>query len=243
MTAPLFIDPALNPRKLAPLFAKFGRLHLPGFFAGEGAAAVHQALNGPVPWIKCIRSSGERADVPIADWEAMSPERRADWNRLLVAGALKDLQFQFDSWQVSDHLDAGRRHGGALAPIEAVYDFLNSPAFLGFVRHLTGEAGGVFCDAQATRYRPGDFLASHHDELAGANRLFAYVLNFTPVWLTDWGGTLVFTDEDGHVAEGYRPVFNALNIFRVPTPHAVTQVASYAAAHRLAITGWVRARP
>lgn len=242
MTASLVIDPALDPRQLAPVFARMGRVHLPAIFAGSAATAIHHALSGPVPWMKCIRGGGDGGDVPMADWEAMTPGRRDDWNRLLIAHSTRDLQFQFDSWRVSDLIEAGNRAGGGLAPIEAVYDFLNSEPFLGFVRALTGEPRCAFADAQATRYRPGDFLAQHHDELAGMNRLYAYVLNFTPTWMSDWGGTLVFLDEDGHVAEGYRPVFNALNLFKVPTPHAVTQVASFAAADRLSITGWIRAR-
>lgn len=242
MAATLSIDPALNPARLAPLFARAGRMHLPGFFTGAAPFEVHRALEGPVPWMKCVRAGGDGGDVPMADWEGMPPERRLAWAQMLIDGSDKDLQFQFDSWRVSDLVEAGQRAGGALAPIEAAYDFVNSEAFLGFVRTLTGEARCAFSDAQATRYRRGDFLALHHDEMPGMNRLYAYVLNFTPVWMTDWGGTLVFVDEDGHLDEGYTPVFNALNIFRVPTPHAVTQVAGYAAAHRLAITGWIRAR-
>lgn len=242
MATPLSIDPTLGAGKLASVFARYGRLHLPGFIAGDGALAVSRALHGPVPWMKCVRAGGDGGDIPMADWEAMTPERRVAWNRLLADHSRDDLQFQFDSWRVGDLADAGQRAGGVLAPVEAVYDFLNSEAFLGFVRTLTGEPACAFCDAQATRYRPGDFLAPHHDEMPGMNRLFAYVLNFTPVWMPDWGGTLIFIDEDGHVAEGYTPAFNALNIFRVPTPHAVTQVASYAGANRLAVTGWVRAR-
>ena len=53
---------------------------------------------------------------------------------------------------------------------------------------------------------------------------------------------IVFLDADGHVAEGYSPAFNALNIFRVPAAHAVTQVTTFADADRLSITGWVRSR-
>ena len=238
----LTLDLALDGRRLAPLFARHGRLHLPGILAGPGAAEVSRALAGPVPWMKCVRAGGDGGDVPMADWEAMSPEKQAGWTRMLAAGSTRDLQFQFDSWRVSDALEAAGRAGGALAPIEAVYDLLNSETVLTFIRDLTGDPRCAFCDAQATRYRPGDFLAQHHDEVDGLKRLYAYVLNFTPVWMSDWGGTLVFLDEDGHVAEGYRPAFNALNLFRVPTPHAVTQVASFADAHRLSITGWVRAR-
>lgn len=242
MTAPLSINPALDVCALAARFAGPGRIHVPGFLAGQGAAAVHQALASPVPWMKCIRAGGDGGDVPMADWDGMSAETRANWSRLLIAGTDKDLQFQFDSWRVSDQIDAGRRAGGPLAPVEAVYDLLNSEAFLTFVHDLTGGPRGDFCDAQATRYRPGDFLAQHHDEVPGLNRLFAYVLNLTPVWQADWGGTLVFIGDDGHLDQGYSPAFNALNLFRVPTRHAVTQVAGYAAANRLAVTGWVRAR-
>lgn len=242
MAAPYAIDPGLDPSRLAPVFARAGRLHLPGILRPGDAAAVHRALTGPAPWVKSVRAGGDDGDVPLADWEAMTPERRADWEAMLIAGAARDLQFQFDSWRISDMVERGERRGGALAAAEAVYDFLNSETFLGFVRTLTGDPRCAYCDAQATRYRRGDFLALHHDEMPGMNRLYAYVLNLTPAWLTDWGGTLVFVDEDGHVAEGYAPAFNALNIFRVPAPHAVTQVASYAGADRLAITGWVRAR-
>lgn len=242
MSASLGIDPALDPRRLAPVFARAGRLHLPGFLRPADAVAVHGALAASAPWVKSVRAGGDGGDVPMADWEAMDAARRADWERMLIAGAARDLQFQFDSWRISDFVERGERLGGALAPAEAVYDFVNSEAFLDFVRALTGDARCAYCDAQATRYRRGDFLALHHDEMPGMNRLYAYVLNLTPAWLTDWGGTLIFVDEDGHVAEGYTPAFNALNLFRVPAAHAVTQVASYAGADRLAITGWVRSR-
>jgi len=44
------------------------------------------------------------------------------------------------------------------------------------------------------------------------------------------------------VAEAYTPAFNALNIFKVPQPHAVSLVAPFAGGDRLAITGWVRSK-
>ena len=62
---------------------------------------------------------------------------------------------------------------GALAPLEALYDLINSAAFLDFIRAVTGEARVAFCDAQATRYRPGDILTAHDDDVEGKNRLFA----------------------------------------------------------------------
>ena len=95
-------------------------------------------------------------------------------------------------------------------------------------------------DAQATCYRPGHFLTRHDDYIDG--RLVAYVLNFTPAWNPDWGGMLLFTDERGHVEEGYVPAWNALNFLKVPQTHAVSLVAPFAGGLRYSITGWLLGR-
>ena len=108
---------------------------------------------------------------------------------------------------------------------------------------MTGDARIAFADAQATRYRPGHVLTGHDDAAEGKNRLYAYVLNLTRDWRADWGGVLAFEGAHGHIEEGFAPAYNALNIFAVPMPHAVTQVASFAPRDRLSITGWLRAHP
>ncbi|MBX9747268.1 MAG: hypothetical protein K2X34_10220, partial [Hyphomonadaceae bacterium] len=48
--------------------------------------------------------------------------------------------------------------------------------------------------------------------------------------------------EDGHIAEAYTPRWNALNILKVPQPHAVSVVAPFAHGARYSITGWLRAK-
>jgi Rps23 Pro-64 3,4-dihydroxylase Tpa1-like proline 4-hydroxylase len=109
------------------------------------------------------------------------------------------------------------------------------------VRSVTADPACAYCDAQATRYRAGDFLTAHDDDVDGKHRLYAYVLNLTSSWRADWGGVLAFYNAEGHVAAGFTPRFNALNLFRVPSTHAVTQVADFVTASRLSITGWIRA--
>ncbi|MBU2136278.1 MAG: 2OG-Fe(II) oxygenase [Alphaproteobacteria bacterium] len=237
----LVIDPVLNPAAMAPIFARTGRLHIPGFFKGDGARAVAAALASPaVPWLKSWRTLGHSIDSKLADFENLRPEDRAAFDAEMTQAAMRGFCFRFDAWRVGDLVAEGRREGGALAPIEAVADFVNSKPFLDFVRTLTGDRRGTSADAMASRYRSGDFLSAHDDHLTGKNRLFAYVLNFTPVWRPDWGGILNFIDNDGHIAEGYVPSFNALNIFAIPSAHAVSQVADYTSASRLSVTGWVR---
>jgi Rps23 Pro-64 3,4-dihydroxylase Tpa1-like proline 4-hydroxylase len=71
----------------------------------------------------------------------------------------------------------------------------------------------------------------------------AYVLNLAREdWHPDWGGYLLFLDEEGDVIEGFRPRFNALNLFRVPQSHSVSYVPPFAPIGRMAVTGWLRSR-
>jgi SM-20-related protein len=239
----LAIDPALDPTALRAAFTRAGRIHIPGFLTAPGAAGVGKALAAPTfPWGKSLLINGQPYDAPLAYWEGLPADQRAVFDAAVEDGARTGFQYRFDAWRLSDRREAGEMTGGALAPVEAVWDFLNDEAFLDFVRILTGDARPAFCDAQATRYRAGDFLTVHSDAAEGKNRLYAYVLNFTPRWRADWGGLLAFIDRDGHVAEAYTPRFNALNLFAVPQDHAVTLVAPFAGADRLAVTGWVRAR-
>ncbi|HEV2532509.1 2OG-Fe(II) oxygenase [Phenylobacterium sp.] len=235
----LKLDPGLDPAAAKPLFARFGRLHLPALLATPDAQRLAEALKR-APWSRTFLADGKGYDVPRADYAVTPEEVRREVEAAIARGGRTGFQFDFDTWRISDFLEAGQRQGGAVAELEAAYDLLNSPAFLDFVRKLTGDERPAYCDAQATRYRAGQFLTAHDDELAGKDRLYAYVLNLTPGWRVEWGGLLLFHDADGHVAEAYAPKFNTLNIFRVPQWHSVSQVASYVDQDRLAITGWIR---
>lgn len=234
------LAPGIAPEALAAALARRGRLHIPGIFDEASAKRIGAALNAEQPWIRSLRASGAGGDMRGADWDAMTPVQQTAWRTLLLKGAEGSLQYQFDSWRVSDQVEADQRLGGDLAPIEAVYDWLNSEAGLDFLRRLTGDPRCAYVDAQATRFRPNDFLGRHHDDAPGKNRLYAYVLNFTARWRADWGGVLLFLDDNDHVSEGFAPTFNALNIFKVPQEHCVSSVVGHAPVPRLSITGWIR---
>jgi Rps23 Pro-64 3,4-dihydroxylase Tpa1-like proline 4-hydroxylase len=51
---------------------------------------------------------------------------------------------------------------------------------------------------------------------------------------------LNFYDARGHIEEGFVPTFNALNLFRVPAWHSVSQVAIFGGL-RYSVTGWFHA--
>lgn len=241
LTAPIRLDPALQPAAWRPVFNQFGRLHVPGILTPDDAAVLSRGLASATGWRRSIHVNvGQDIDIPVEEIEELSPDDRAAFDRALHSGASDAFQYVFDSIRVSHEIRAGRPVAPMLA---AAYRFMNSEPFLAFVRALTGEPRAAYCDMMATRYLPGHFLTAHDDHAPGKHRLFAYVLNLTPRWRADWGGILLFLDDQDHVAEGYAPALNALNIFRVPQRHAVSLVAPFAVGPRLSLTGWIRARP
>lgn len=237
----LRLDSGLRPANYAPVFKQYERLHIPGILVPADAAALAGAVAGSTAWRRSIRQSddGTDLDIPIDEYTALDAAERDALERRAHQTARDAFRYMFDTVRIGQDLDAGRPVEPALAAWQA---FVNDAPFLDFLRTLTGDDRIVYCDAMATRYLPGHFLTAHDDAAPGKHRLYAYVLNLTARWRADWGGILMFLDEEDHVAEGYTPSFNALNIFRVPQRHAVSMVAPYAGEPRLSITGWVRSQ-
>jgi Rps23 Pro-64 3,4-dihydroxylase Tpa1-like proline 4-hydroxylase len=120
-------------------------------------------------------------------------------------------------------------------------ELINDEPFLDLARAVTGLAQLTKADGQATLFAQGQFLAAHDDSHVAEGWRVAYVLNLCALdWRPEWGGYLLFYDDEGDVVAGFRPRFNTLNLFLVPQRHAVTFVPPFAPVGRYAITGWFR---
>jgi hypothetical protein len=230
----LELNPALDRKALAQAFARTGRLHIPDVLTQASAVRLLQALQQETPWTVTL-NKGQN----FLDFEKMPPDERG---RLAVGvferARAGGFHYIYDNHRISR---TGEPYGGSVPYLGHLFAFLNSPNFLAFMREVTGLEAIAWADAQATLYRPGDFLTTHDDRTGGHKRLAAYVLNMTPGWCPDWGGVLQFFDERGNVSQGFVPAFNALNVFRVPAQHAVSQVALFGG-YRYSVTGWLHAR-
>ncbi len=234
---PIRLHESLDRKLIASIYARAGRIHLKPVFSTESAQAIHRSLATEIPW-QLHLNEGHRPINLVGDkFEELPEEDRARFMQAVYANAAKGFQYLFNSFPISDVYQRGEHLS---LYVMRLYEYLNSPEFLGFAREVTGSPSIALADAQATLYRPGHFLTHHDDLIPDKKRIAAYVLNFTPHWVTDWGGILQFIAPDGHIAEGYTPTFNALNLFRVPQSHAVSYVAPFAQAGRLSITGWLR---
>jgi Rps23 Pro-64 3,4-dihydroxylase Tpa1-like proline 4-hydroxylase len=223
----------------ARLFADSRRIHIPDLLARGDAEAAYHALAEATAWNTVINAGAKVIDLTDDIKASLSAEQAEALDRSVVVSASQGYQFKFDNYRLSEQ---GEPHRDKAHPLAPMVDFLNSPRFLAAMRQLTGRPDIAFADAQATRYGPGQFLHVHDDLDPGKKRIAAYVLNLTPEWSAEWGGILHFMDSDGHVAEGYVPRFNALNVFEVGVRHFVSFVAPYARAPRLSVTGWLRGR-
>ena len=211
------------------------RTQIAGFLQASAAESLRDCLQREVPWTLAERSQGHSTTHTATDYAAMSQAQRQALHDAAYRQARDGFQFVYDSYMM---VKAAREGRDPRLPLHAVLEFLNGGEFLDFARWLTGVPGINAVNAQATRYRPGHFLTRHQDEEKNEGRVFAYVINLTPRWDTDWGGLLQFQDDAGDVLDTFAPRWNSLSIFRVPQSHSVSLVTPWAGEDRLAITGW-----
>ena len=225
--------------KLADRFAAFGRLQISDFLAVESAQRLRAHLDQSDCWRHIFNAGDRTYEIPGSDWDATPDANRAPVLKLIDEAAAYDFQYQYDTIRAADRGDERARSG---SPLDQFAEFLSSPPVLDVLMAITGSDDLLFADCQATRYRSGDFLTPHDDELEGMNRRFAYVLSLTDGWLPRWGGLLHFVDPKGGIEETITPRFNSLSLFAIGQSHYVSQVATYAPVPRISVTGWLRTK-
>jgi Rps23 Pro-64 3,4-dihydroxylase Tpa1-like proline 4-hydroxylase len=234
--ADLVLNPALDADRIAQAFARHRRVHIPTILTDDSAQRLHRCLAQETDFALLTKTGEEQAQA----WRVaeLNGQKESELMTAAYAGAGGQFHYLYDAHRLSRD---GEAYPDAAHTLAAATRFLNSEAFLDFARRVTGRPEIAFADAQATRYRRGHFL-NQHDDGNDRGRIAAYVLNLTLAWRPDWGGALLFGGSDGHIAEGYLPTFNALNLFAVPQAHMVGFISPFAGAHRLSITGWLRSR-
>lgn len=235
--APFSLNPRLDAQALAREFRDAGRLHIPEFLGAEAAQRLYRHLKEREDWRLVINQGEKLFELDRAAQAALTGPRAEQLDAAVYNAAREGFQFRFETIRVPD-TDAERLAQGSL--LAQFARFLSSGPARDLLRAITGEAAILFADAQATAYGPHHFLTAHDDDVAGKNRVAAYVFNLTPRWHADWGGLLMFHGADGHVEQAFTPRFNALNIFAVPQAHSVSYVAPYVPNRRYAVTGWLR---
>ena len=237
----LRLNPALDLAKYAEIYARRGIVQIPGVFEPAVAEAINDLLTASVPWRMLMTDS---SDKPIhftpAELQQMGRERMDALIKDAFARARENRGYFYNTYPM---IEAYMRGWDPGHPIHQVTELINSDEYLGLGRAVLGIPGINKADAHATAYHPGHYLTRHLDYGEDFERRAAYVLGFARNWQPDWGGLLLFLNENQDITEGYVPRFNVLTIFDVKYLHTVTQVSSFAGGVRRAITGWFRDDP
>jgi SM-20-related protein len=215
--------------------AKHTRVQIPNFLQLSAAERLRACLQNEVPWTLAERSEGVSKTIAASSYETMSDAARTEQLHRAYRRAKTEFQFAYESYMMVKAAKEGRDPHLIL---HAILEFLNSEEFIGFARWLVNDPRITHVNAQATRYRSGHFLTRHEDKDPHEDRAYAYVINLSKHWRTDWGGLLQFVEDDHNVIDTFVPHWNSLSLFRVPQSHCVSLVSPFANEDRLAITGW-----
>lgn len=240
---PLFeINPKLDVTALQARFVQDRRVQIRNLLTDRTARVIHDILQCQTPWGLAWQAGlGPPNMIANEDLRKLTPDqRRTIQDRLANAMRGRDYGFHYMQYPMLDaYLQKWRPDG----PHDLLLEHINDQPFLDLVRQVTGLPSLIKADAQATLYGTDQFLSLHDDSHVAQGWRVAYVLNLCALdWRPEWGGYLNFYDADGDIVAGFRPRFNALNLFAVPQSHNVSYVPSFAPIGRFAITGWFRDR-
>ena len=227
----------IDKSELTRVFKESGRIHIPEFLDSDSASKIHRTLAGQQQWNLAWNDQGKHLDlnyISVLDW---TTEQRNSLEARIHAQAERQFEYCYAAIPIYDIYKNGQMPGHFF---NQIYELFKRPELIEFAQDITGDSSIKYADMQATRYSKGHFLNEHDDDVAGKNRVAAYVLNLTPEWRRDWGGALVFADQKDGSSSCFFPSYNALNIFSVPQKHSVSFVTPFAGANRYSITGWFR---
>lgn len=225
-----------DSRQLRADFKREQRIQVIDFLESQSAQNIYDSLHSQAQWNLAWNLEGEHHDMDYVGVQEWPEPQKQKLEKLIHEQAAHDFQYRYAAIPIYDIYQQNLLPGHFF---NAIYEFINSEPVLKFARDVTGFDKIALADIQATRYSKGHFLTEHDDAVKGKHRLAAYVLNLTPEWKPDWGGALIFPNENMH-AEAWFPKFNVLNIFSVPQKHAVTIVSPFAPVSRYSLTGWFR---
>jgi hypothetical protein len=232
---------ALNPRldadALAEEYVRTGMVSVADVLTAASAAGLYASLRARDDWRQVIGNDDRLVELDRPTRQGLTGEQREQLDLAVYAGARSGFQYRYETIRVPDD-DSDR--AASSDPLAAFARWWSGGEVRDMFRRITGSTAIAFADVQATAYAPGDFLTAHDDDVAGKNRVAAYVLNLTPQWRLEWGGLLAFHDDAQMRGQVLVPDFNRLNLFQVPQRHSVTEVTRAAPYRRYSITGWLR---
>ena len=228
------LNPDLDRERLAKEFRRDQRILIENIFRPEVAERVRAICTAKVPFDYVYFLDGAVRLSSAGQMASFGAKKKAEISGALMQNATQGIGYLYCGYVMNE----GRTRRGDLGFLYEIFEYLNSPAMLGFIEQITGRRDIVRADAQYTRYSAGQYLTRHRDDIEGTTRRLVYVFGFTRRWHPDWGGLLQFYEDDGAPRDAWVPAFNRLSLFDIRHVHSVSYVTPFAGEARLSLTGW-----
>lgn len=221
----------LNVDMLNNTFLKNGIVRIYDFLTTSSAEQLRQCLESKIDYANAFHLAGMNRQASDDEIAKLNNETRLGLYNDIYKAAAKGSGFLYGRHKIEP--DSKPELTNALS-------LLNSAHMLDLIKVITNKNSLTHADGQATRFRVGDFLTRHVDDIPGETRQIAYVLGMTENWHPDWGGLLQFFEKSGQPTDSWSPTFNSLTLFDVNKIHSVTSIAPFSEKKRYSITGWFR---
>ena len=232
------LNSKINFEEYIKTYHENGIVQIPDFFEVNVAEALFELIAKKMNWRILFTDQSDRpTEFSHADWLAKPTAQRNSILNDLLLRARENRGFLYDFYPMVRAKQLNWDSGHA---IHKLTEFINSDFFLDVGRKMTGKEGIVRADAAACRYGPGHYLTRHLDFGENNERHAAYVIGLSKYWQPDWGGLLLFLNQNQDVEKGFLPRFNNLTIFDTKYLHSVSQVSSFAGLPRFTVSGWFR---
>jgi len=225
------VNSLANMSQLKAEFSKNGIVRVFNFLEQTTLERLKKTVETRVDYGNAFYLGGQNRQPSDAEIGALPAGSRQQLYRDIHEAASQGTGFLYGRHKIEKN---------SLAELSNTLDLLNAESTLNQIRDITSIPELQYVDGQATRFRRGDFLTRHIDNIPGETRRIAYVLGLTEDWHPDWGGLLQFFEKDGTPKKSWSPAFNSLTLFDVDHVHSVTSVAPFALKNRYSITGWFR---
>jgi Rps23 Pro-64 3,4-dihydroxylase Tpa1-like proline 4-hydroxylase len=227
------INPELDLAALRRAYQDAGRVRIYGLL-DEGAVELYEHLVARTDWLHAFATDRGVVKLTATEKAGLSAKRWREMEAQAHERSRRAFQYRYEAVRLPQPEEATGDD-----PLCSFARFLHGGSMTSFLESVTGLTGFTFSEGQATAFGSGDFLTGHDDGVEGRGRLAAMVFGLTPQWRPDYGGLLIFPDDQDRSFCGNVPRFNSLDIFRVPMQHSVSIVTPAAPHRRVSITGWL----
>ncbi|MEW9797897.1 2OG-Fe(II) oxygenase family protein [Alteromonas sp. CYL-A6] len=230
------INPAIDTEKAKAEYQKTGRVQIKQFFTEQTANYLMECIERNTRWYFAYNDPQGFYEADYDKVASLPDDIKARFMGEIYARATTQFQYAFGQYYITQAVELNEDPGH---PLHAVEAFVNSEQYLSLMRDITGEPAIRKADSYASLYDKGHFLTNHNDIHKKHDRVAACTFGFTKNWNMNWGGHVVFFDEDGNIEQGFKPEFNTFTMFRIPQEHAVQTVSPFAGAKRYSLLSWL----